>query len=347
MLSRLWQWARGNDTKPATKVTSKTTAHVAPPAAPPALPPREEPFLAQLARDLPPVSQVAAEHEPQITELVMQVVTFVTQKKLDPPVVPALVPRVLAIVGEPEVDLQRLTHVVQQDLAISAKLLSVANSPLFGGADIKTVRQAIAHLGSEQVAQVAIGLACKSSMESDKPEGPFAARWQRLFQHGMTCALAAAQLAGKPDRAAQEAAFLGGLFHDVSKAVALRAVEALIDAGKLTPPDELVLDEALQRIHAYPGDEFFQKWTLPEPLMQLCAQHHQLDDLEGAPPTFYWVTLTSSFDALLIGPDASRRDALHEARLSAERLGLSEAALRTAFADTRALGEKAARMFGV
>ncbi|HEY6881588.1 MAG TPA: HDOD domain-containing protein [Polyangiales bacterium] len=342
MLSRLWQWARG-DSKPAPQGTPSGIV----PSAPPALPPREEPFFTQLARELPLAAEILPEHEPQITDLVMQVVTFVTQKKLDPPVVPALVPRVLAIVGEPEVDLQRLTHVVQQDLAISAKLLSVANSPLFGGgADIKTVRQAIAHLGSEQVAQVAIGLACRSSMESDKRDGVFASRWQRLFQHGMTCALAAAQLTGKQDRAAQEAAFLGGLFHDVSKAVALRAVEALIDAGKLALPAELVLDEALQRIHAYPGDEFFQKWTLPEPLMQLCTQHHQLEELEGAPLTLYRVTLTSSFDALLSGTDASRRDALHEARISAERLGLSDAALRAAYANTRALGDKATRMFG-
>jgi HD-like signal output (HDOD) protein len=318
------------------------------PAQPPPLKKSQPAFFDQLAQELAPVAPAAEQDEAAIAELVMQVVSYVTQKKLDPPVVPALVPRVLAITGAPEVDLQRLTHVIQQDLAISAKLLSVANSPMFKSAvEVKTVKQAITQLGSEQVAQVAIGLACRSNFEREKQgDSPFAARWQRQFRHGMTCALAAAQLAGKQDRGGQEAAFLGGLFHDVGKAVALRAIEALTGAGKLALPSEAVLEEALQRIHAYPGDEFFQKWTLPEPLMQLCAHHHQLEDLEQMPPTFYQVTLCSSFDSLLVGAEASRREALHEARVSAQRLNLSEQALRAAYAETRSLGEKTARMFG-
>ncbi|HEX5657062.1 MAG TPA: HDOD domain-containing protein [Polyangiales bacterium] len=293
------------------------------------------------------MAPASPDDEPAVGALVMKVVELSTQKKLEPPVVPALVPRVLAITGEPEVDLQRLTHVIQQDLAISAKLLSVANSPLFGrGSEVTTVRQAIAQLGSEQVAQVAIGLACRSNLDSERGASPFAARWKRQFQHGMTCALAAAQLAGKQDRAAQEAAFLGGLFHDVGKAVALRAIEALLASGKLELPSEAVLDEALQRLHAYPGDEFYQKWTLPEPLMELCARHHQLDDVEAASPTFYRVTLVSSFDSLAAGSETSRRDALREARVSAERLALSDRQLEAVYAETRSLGEKATLMFG-
>ncbi len=365
MFARLWEWARAPSKPTAAALAAKlrsAPARSVPARSAPALPTKSVPandtaprlsqpaFFARLASQLPPLQPVPEEDEASISALVMRVVEYTTQKKLDPPVVPALVPRVLAITGEPEVDLQRLTHVIQQDLAISAKLLSVANSPLFGkGREVKTVRQAISQLGTEQVAQVAIGLACKSNLDSERQgASPFASRWQRQFQHGMTCALAAAQLAGKQDRAAQEEAFLGGLFHDVGKAVALRAVEALIDAGKLEPPSEPVLDEVLQRLHAYPGDEFYRKWTLPEPLMVLCAQHHQLDELDAVPPTFYRVTLASSFDSLWAGSEASRREALQEARISAQQLGLDDAQLEHTYNETRSLAEKAARiMFGL
>ena len=313
--------------------------------------PSEEAFFTRLAQTLKPIEALGYEEDAQISALVLQVVAYVTQKKLDPPVVPALVPRVLAIVDEPEVDLVKLTHVIQQDLAISAKLLSVANSPLFGSStEIKTVRQAIAHLGTEQVAQIAIGLACRSSLDSTSREpSPFAARWQRLFQHAMTCAFTAAHLTGKQDKAAQEAAFLGGLFHDVGKAVALRALEALIAHGAFKTPSEEMIDELLQRIHAYPGDEFYDKWTLPESLMDLCARHHQLDELVYADPqlerSFHLVCLASSFDSLLTGNAASRRSALAEARTSADRLGMPELALRAAYADVQRFGERTARMF--
>ena len=309
--------------------------------------PADEPFFAQLARQHLPVAPIASEDEPRIVELVLQIVAYVTQKKLDPPVMPALVPRVLAIVGEPEVDLVRLTHLIQQDLSISAKLLSVANSPLFGGqVEVKTVRHAIAHLGTEQVAQVAIGLACRSSLDSAAgPASAFATRWQRLFHHGMTCAFAAALLTGKQERSAQDAAFLGGLFHDVGKAVALRALEALTKAGALAPASDSIIDEALHRVHAFPGDEFYDKWTLPSALMELCTNHHQLDELASADPTFALVSLSSSFDALVSGAAAERRDALREAQASAALLGWSDEQLHRAYAEVRSVAERTRTMF--
>lgn len=382
MFERLWLWARSGfapapagarkpaakpKAKPKTKAKTKPKAKpVAPAQAQPAPAPAAQPvvaqvmrsvarpvssprFLERLAAELPPVAPVAEHDEPAINALVMQAVQFVTLKKLDPPVVPALVPQVLAITSEPEVDLHRLTDLIQQDLAISAKLLSVANSPLFGRSrEAKTVRQAIALLGSEQVAQISIGLACRSTMASDRHGNSlFAPRWERLFRHGMTCALAASKLVGEQDPTLQEAAFLGGLFHDVGKAVALRAVEAMLATGQLPLPTDAVLDEALQRMHAYPGDEFYEKWTLPEPLMELCARHHQLEDFDDGSPAFYLVTLASSFDSLHSGSQASRREALREAQLSAERLGYSDVQLGDAYKETRALAERATGLFGM
>ncbi|MDB4975862.1 MAG: putative signal transduction protein [Myxococcaceae bacterium] len=359
MLSRLWRWARHTSTP-----SSESAAHADQPAsesaqrqasqsgtrakaAPPPLPVSQPSFLDELANALPPTQVLSSDDESLISPLVLEIVSYVTQKKLDPPVMPALVPRVLAIVEEPEVDVVLLSQVIQQDLAISAKLLSVANSPLFGGnVEVKTVRRAIAQLGTEQVAQVAIGLACRSSFDSHAGvSSPFAARWQRLFQHGMTCAFTAAYLAGKQDKAAQEAAFLGGLFHDVGKAVALRAIEAMTLSGRLGPLSDALLDEAMQRVHAYPGEEFYAKWTLPSALMDLCAGHHQLEGQEPVDRTFWIVALASSFDSLLTGTDASRREALHDAQIASQKLGLSDASLRAGYAETRTLGERAARMF--
>lgn len=367
MFSRLWQWAlpRTARTREAAKSLPLVSAR-APETAASARPAgasspgdldaldvqldEDDParFFDELARELSQGAPLSDEDEAQVVALVLQVVDYVTRKKVEPPVMPALVPRVLAITGEPEVDVGRLTQVIDQDLALSAKLLSVANSPAFGGnIELKTVRKAIAYLGTEQVAQVAIGLACASSFDAQSDTPPLLrARWSRLFQHGMTCAFTASYLASKLGRAAQEQTFLGGLFHDVGKAVALRAIEALHKRGALELPSELVLDEALQRIHAYPGDEFYAKWTLPQALMGICAQHHQLEDVSEPQPELFCVSLASAFDSFLRGGPVERRDALDEARVSGERLGLSEEELRAAYDQARQLGEKSVRMVG-
>jgi len=294
---------------------------------------------------VPPLSD---DEERLARELVMLVVDYLGRKKVEPPVMPALAPRVLAMVGEPEVDITRLARLIEQDLAISAKLLSVANSPVFGGqTEIKTVREAISYLGTEQVAQVAIGLACSSMYQSEtKGQDPaLAARWTRLFQHGMTVALASSQVLGQLDRQKAEEGFLGGLFHDVGKAVALRALEQLAQSGKLPEAPSYVVDEVLHRTHAYPGDEFYTRWTLPEPLMQLCAQHHQIEEVGDASSPFYVVSLSSALDALARGNPAERHDALTEARLSADKLRFSEPALRLLQKQIGVLSERTRRMF--
>ena len=343
MFSRWWPWGRTKQeieqtsVAPAPLAVSRVTPVVAAPAA--AL------FFDELARMHAADAPIAPEEEPAITELVLRLVDYGTRKKIDPPVMPALVPRVLAVVNEPEVNIVGLAGLIEQDLALSAKLLSVANSPAFGGSiEIKTVRKAISLLGTEQVAQVAIGLACSSSYEpGEGGDATLRARWARLFRHGMTTAFSASHLAGSRNRAEQEAAFLGGLFHDVGKAVALRALEVLVRGG-LVLPSELAVDEALHRVHAYPGEEFYAKWTFPQTIMAICTHHHQLDELHDAPRVLHLVSLASSFDALLAGGASERRTALLEARTSADRLALGEAELSAAFTQTRAFGERSQRM---
>jgi HD-like signal output (HDOD) protein len=354
MFTWLSKWSRPHKAAASKRVAKSEPvlrAPTAPPAAAPVpTPPLEKdlPFLDQLEQALVLSPPLGPDEEQQVSALIVQVVDYVCRTKIDPPVMPALAPRVLSLVNEPVVDIVQLSRLIEHDLAISAKLLSVANSVAFGGrTEVKTVREAITFLGTEQVAQVAIGLACSSMYERDDgPEaGPARARWSRLFTHAMASAYGSASLALRFGRSQSEQAFLGGLFHDVGKAVALRAIETLTTRGKLPELSPLVLDEALQRIHAYPGEEFYAKWTLPGELMTICAQHHQLEELADAPPALYCVSLMSGFDTLWFGEAAEQREAMPGLRLCAAKLSLTDAQLRAAHAQARTLGERTQRMF--
>jgi HD-like signal output (HDOD) protein len=309
---------------------------------------QEPGFLDQLAAELGEIPALSEEDEQRVSAAIVQVVDYVFRTKLDPPVMPALAPRIMALVNEPVVDIVQLSRLIEHDLAISAKLLSVANSPVFGArSQVRTVREAITFLGTEQVAQVAIGLACTSLYEGDAAaaSGPMRARWPRLFRHAMATAYGSANLALRFGRSQSEQAFLGGLFHDVGKAVALRAIETLTLRGKLSDLSEPLLDEVVHRIHAFPGEEFYGKWSLPEPLMTICAQHHQGEELVEAPPVLDCVTLMSGFDTVWYGGAAERRELMAELRLSAQRLKLTDGLLRGAHAQAKALGERTQRMF--
>jgi HD-like signal output (HDOD) protein len=312
--------------------------------------PRDEALWEALRKERGEFEPLAPEDEELAIKLVCDVVAYVCEEMPDPPVMPALAPRILDVVRESEMDVPKLVRVLEQDQAISAKLLSAANSAVFGPSkEITSLRDAIVYMGTEQTAHVAICLATRSLFDADARAelSMYRGRWSRLFHHGMTTAFAASNFSAQRQRRHSDEAFLGGLFHDVGRAVALRAISALTLAGKWDPPSEHVMDEVLYRIHATPGAEFYDRWTLPSHLMQICCDHHQLDNAENPSHDFHVVCLISSLDALRAGTLADKRYALEELRASVEQLKLSDAELRAAHTDTRLFAERVGRMLSV
>src|SRR5687767_10726364 len=188
----------------------------APPAAqPPSLPqalkkaaqakekPRDDAFWDALRAERGSYTPLADEDEELVVKLVCQVVDHVCAQRTDPPAMPALAPRILEVVRRPDVEIAHLVRLLEQDQAISAKLMSVANSAAFGPAkEISALRDAVIYLGTEQTAQIAIALATRSLFDADGRAElhMYRGRWARLFNHGMTSAFAAATLVARKYR---------------------------------------------------------------------------------------------------------------------------------------------------
>ncbi|HEX6243958.1 MAG TPA: HDOD domain-containing protein [Polyangiales bacterium] len=312
--------------------------------------PRDEALWELLRDERGPFTPLAAEDEELVIQLVLKVVDYVYNNPLDPPAMPALAPRILEVMRMPEVDVPKLVRTLEQDQAICAKLLSVANSAAFAPArEVTSLRDAIIYMGIDQAARIAIGFASKTLFDADgRAElAMYRGRWSRMFAHSMTTAFAAGTLSAQKYRRHSDEAFLGGLFHDVGKTVALRAISALTLAGEWEPQPDPILDEVLYRIHATPGAEFYDRWTLPSNLMQICCDHHQLDHVGAdASNDFYVVSVISCLDALRAGGPADKRYALDELRHSAEKLKLSDAELRAAHSETHEYAKRVVKMFG-
>lgn len=310
--------------------------------------PRDDAFWDALRDERGSFTPLTPEDEELVVTLVCQVVEHVCTQKTDPPAMPALAPRILDVVRRPEVEVAQLIRVLEQDQSISAKLMSVANSAMFGPArEISSLRDAVMYLGTEQTAQIAIALATRSLFDADgRAElSMYRGRWARLFNHGMTSAFAASTLIARKFRRQSDEAFMGGLFHDVGKAVALRSISALTLEGQWETPSEPVMDEVMYRMHAVPGSEFYDRWTLPSQLMQICCDHHQQENALDAPPDFHAVCLVSALDALRAGTGSDKRYALDELKKSAELLKLTDAELRTVHTEVADFAKRVSRMF--
>ncbi|MDB4973748.1 MAG: metal-dependent phosphohydrolase [Myxococcaceae bacterium] len=305
-----------------------------------------EPYSDVLARELGEPAVLSEAEQQQTSELVEAISKYVGTHKIDPPVMPALASRMLELLREDEVDVIALARLIEKDQATSAKLMTMANSAMFkGNSEIEGVRDAILFLGTEQVAHIAIGLASRAMFESPKHQTKVvgAQRWSLLFNHGMTVAFGACHIASRRTRRHSESAFVGGLFHDVGKAVALRALTEVLAEKHQATPSEPVIDAVLQLIHSEPTAALYESWSLPRQVMMMCQNHHQLS--VDVTPELHVVRLVSGLDTLRIGSAIDKRDVLHEIAESAAALRMSDAELRVAHTETKDYGERVHKMF--
>jgi len=192
---------------------------------------------------------------------------------------PALAVQVMDLLSRPDVDVHELIRVIGQDPAISTHLMRVANSALYHrGQDVLDLRTAIMKIGIRGVGEIAVGVAGRSLFDvAIRVEyETFPQRWQGLFHTTMTTAFTASQFSFEQHFGRPERIFLGGMFVDIGKTLALRSLARLIIAGQVPPelPDAQV-DALLEEVHPELGTEALRNWGLPSHLVELCQQQHQ------------------------------------------------------------------------
>ncbi len=95
-------------------------------------------------------------------ELMQSLLQAFNQKKLDLPGLPEAALNIRRAVNNPDVGSTEIIQIVQTDPVLSARLVKVANSPLYGTwREIKTVRDAVRRLGLETTKNLSFSLSVK------------------------------------------------------------------------------------------------------------------------------------------------------------------------------------------
>lgn len=95
-------------------------------------------------------------------ELFQSLLKAFNKNKLDLPVLPEVAFKVRQVINSPDVGSEQIIQIVQGDPVLSARLIRVANSPLYGTwREIKTVRDAVRRLGLETTKNLSFSLSVK------------------------------------------------------------------------------------------------------------------------------------------------------------------------------------------
>ncbi len=256
------------------------------------------------------------------------------------PAFPSIALEILERVRDPRSDAAGLARTIEVDAALSSGVLALANSAVFRGVRVITIREAIARLGLREVARTAAALSMRPLYRGTQAAAEhLRAVGGGLFAHAVTVARAGAGLARLRGLGDPGLVFLGGMLHDVGKPLALRSLSALLLAGDVPSHEPAAVERILHDLHVPIGAAAHRAWGLPPPLGAIAEWHH-LPEIAPGPEQveLHVVRLSSALELLRASPGVSTT-APEEVVSSARALGLGPgrvSALRTALAEHRA-----------
>jgi putative nucleotidyltransferase with HDIG domain len=174
-----------------------------------------------------------------------------------------------------DLDVQDLIQMVECDAAISARVLSMVNSSMYGySREIASIDQAVVVLGFKSLSQLAVSIASEKVFS----EGELAVDARtRLYDHSIGCAAVARILANRCGLQSESGtAFLAGMLHDVGKLVFFD-IAPINYAEVYHQPDSCLVEQEQNMFgidHTSVGERFGEHWGLPTQINQAIAQHH-------------------------------------------------------------------------
>jgi HD-like signal output (HDOD) protein len=193
---------------------------------------------------------------------------------------PQLYLDLLQAIQSPNASVQNIAGIACKDPAISAKLLQLANSAYFGsGEKTCSVVEAVQMLGVGVIQSLALAVPLFSAFDERKCPGfPLEHVWDHSANTGILARRIAIEFLNDPQ--VTEQAFAAGLLHDAGKLILADGMpeqyaSILADARARSKPLFEVEREVLGATHADIGAYLLTLWSLPLPLTEAVAHHHE------------------------------------------------------------------------
>lgn len=185
--------------------------------------------------------------------------------------------RVNEMLADPNVTSNQLGRVIRLDPALTARLLKIVNSALYGfRSRIDTVSQAVTIIGLEELRSLVLASSANVVFNKISTE---LVDMDSFWHHSVYTGLVARNLASQCSLPGRETIFLTGLLHDVGQLVIysqLPAEASQILAQRDTKEKSTcaIEREILGFDHTEVGADLLQLWDLPQSLWEPVRHHH-------------------------------------------------------------------------
>jgi len=201
----------------------------------------------------------------------------VIQNLGDLPPLPQVATRVIRITADSNTSSEELQNLVRTDQALSAQVLRIANSAMFGRVrEVTTLTQAILTLGFSTARSVVLASCVKNLFN----RGPAGVQERTLWKHALVTGITGSAFSRALKLPVIEEAFLAGLLHDIGKSVlALKFPDgyaALLRRVQNQEGDDGLTQEldTFGFDHAMVGEALLTSWNLADSVQAVVRWHH-------------------------------------------------------------------------
>ncbi len=193
------------------------------------------------------------------------------------PAIPYIINEVNKIIEDPSASAAKLAQIINKDQALVTKILSLANSPLYGiPRRVATIDFAIIILGFNHIKNIIIALSMIDAFKSIKGEY---FDQQKYWIHSLIVATLSKKIADDLGHRTGGEVFTAGLLHDLGIPIIFKYfnkefIEIVQEANRTDKSIFETEKEILGLDHTDVGKFLIDKWNLPYSLANSVLYHH-------------------------------------------------------------------------
>lgn len=219
--------------------------------------------------------------------------TAIKQNKITLPTLPEVALKVRDAVEQDNVTAHQIADMVATDAALSARLLQVANSPLYRGrVPIESIQMAVTRLGYRLVRSLVVSLAMQQMFQATSDA--LDVRLRRMWEQSVEIAAICRVLSQNLPQLDKEQAMLAGLIHNIGALPILTWAESYVELMD----DEATLDRLVSELTPIIGTQILKHWGFPETLIKVAAEAQNLDYDSGPKADYVDVVIVARLQSL-------------------------------------------------
>lgn len=218
--------------------------------------------------------------EPRVQEIIDGLDLLMAEPDVRLPVLPNIGMEIQQMAKRDDVSFNEIVAKITLDPSLSARILEVANSPLYSRSKPATsIESAVTRVGIHETLNIIQAVVAESTFKTD--DKTLKMLVSRLWMHSLTVAYSNEILAKALCIEESQDFFMMGLLHDVGKQLIIHLIEQAVRRGMWQREDfdeELIL-KVFDAHHNKIGLQLMQKWNYPDAYQKVVNLHNNDDEV--------------------------------------------------------------------